>query len=200
MKVPVTCMADYRIWSSRSRSLKPLTDVGGRAAAAALRPVAGAVGAVAEVGAGLERRAVDRLLDGGELERLLADSRLQAMVSQVVGSEGAAQVVDKFFGSRLFDRLVDGLLASDGLWRLVDEVAASPAVMAAVSQQGLGFADQLGNAVRARSRKGDRRLERAADRLAGHKTTVSGQIPVQGDGDGQPTADLQATPRSGSAL
>jgi hypothetical protein len=57
------------------------------------------------------------------------------------------------------------LLASDGLWRLVGVVAASPAVRAAVSQQGLGFADQVGDVVRARSRKGDRRLGGAAHRL-----------------------------------
>jgi hypothetical protein len=56
-------------------------------------------------------------------------------------------------------------LVSDGLWRLIDEIASSPAVRAAVSQQGLGFADQLGDVVRERSRKGDRRLERVADRL-----------------------------------
>src|SRR5205807_2245900 len=87
------------------------------------------------------------------------------IVAQVVGSEGAAQLIDTFFDSGLFDRLVDRLLASDGLWRLVDVIAASPAVRAAVSQQGLGFADQVGDAVRARSRKGDRRLERAARRL-----------------------------------
>jgi hypothetical protein len=96
-------------------------------------------------------------------------------------------LIDTFFDSGLFDRLADRLLASDGLWRLVDEIAASPTVRAAVSQQGLGFADQVGEAVRARSRKGDRRLERAADRLMGRHPAESRQIRTQGDEDGQPT-------------
>ena len=179
-------MADDHTRNSRSRPLEPLTDIGGRAAAAALRPLTGAVGAAAEAGIGLEQRALDRLLESGELERLLASTRLQAIVAQVVESDGATQLIDTFFDSGLFDRFVDRLLASDGLWRLVDVIAASPSVRAAVSQQGLGFADQVGEAVRARSRKGDRRLERAADRLRRHPTE-SPQLPTQGDEDGPPT-------------
>jgi hypothetical protein len=182
----MTRMADEPTRNSRSRPFKPLTDIGGRAAAATLRPLTGAVGAAAEAGIGLEQRAVDRLLESGELERLLDSTRLQAIVAQVVGSEGATELIDTFFDSGLFDRFVDRLLSSDGLWRLVDEIAASPAVRAAVSQQGLGFADQVGDAVRVRSRNGDRRLERAADRLMGRHLTESRQIPTQRDEDGQP--------------
>lgn len=180
-------MAHDHTRNSRSRPLKPLTDIGGRAAAATLRPLAGVVGAAAGAGIGLERRAVDRLLESGEVERFLASARLQAIVAQVVESEGATQVIDTFFDSGLFDRFVDRLLSSDGLWRLVDEIAASPTVRAALSQQGLGFADQVGEAVRARSRKGDRRFERAADRLMRRQPTQSPRILTQGDGDGQPT-------------
>jgi hypothetical protein len=180
-------MANDNRRNSRSGPLKPLTDIGGRAAAATLRPLTGAVGAAAEAGISLEQRVVDRLLESGELERLLDSARLQAILAQVVGSSGAAQLIDTFFDSGLFDRLVDRLLASDGLWRLVDVIAASPAVRAAVSQQGLGFADQVGDAVRARSRKGDRRLERAADRLMRRHPTDPRQIQTQGDDDGQPT-------------
>ncbi len=179
-------MADDQTRNSRSGPLKPLADLGGRAAAATLRPLAGAVGAAAEAGIGLEQRAVDRLLESGELERLLASPRLQAIVAQVVESDGATQLIDTFFESGLFDRFVDRLLASDGLWRLVDQIAASPTVRAAVSQQGLGFADQVGDAVRARSRRGDRRLERAADHLRRREPTGSQEIPTQGDEDGQP--------------
>ena len=151
--------------NSRSRTFGPLAGLGGRAASATLRPLTGAVGAVAEAGISLEQHAVDRLLDSGELERVLDSARLQAIVGQLIRSEGATRLIDAFFDSGLFDRVVDRLLVSDGLWRLIDEVASSPAVMAAVSQQGLGFADQLGDVVRERSRKGDRRLERVADRL-----------------------------------
>ena len=180
-------MANDNTRKARSRPLKPLTDIGGRAAAASLRPLSGVVSAAAEAGISLEQRTVDRLLESGEFERLLDSARLQAIVAQVVGGEGATQLIDTFFDSGLFDRFVDRLLSSDGLWRLVDEIAASPTVTAAVSQQGLGFADQVGEAVRARSRKGDRRLERAADRLIRRNPTESPQIPTQGDEDGQPT-------------
>ena len=180
-------MANDHTRNSRLRPLKPLTDIGGRVAAATLRPLTGAVGTVAEAGIGLEQRAVDRLIESGELEGVLDSARLQAIISQVVSSDGATRLIDTFFDSGLFDRFVDRLLASDGLWRLVDEIAASPAVMAAVSQQGLGFADQVGDAVRARSRRGDRRLERAAERLIRRQPTESRQIPTQGDEDGHPT-------------
>jgi hypothetical protein len=130
---------------------------------------------------------VDRLLASGELERVLASAQLQAGIAQLLKSDGAAQLIDTFFDSGLFDRVVDRLLSSDGLWQLIDVVAASPAVRAAVSQQGLGFADQVGEAVRTRSRRADRRLERAADRLIGRHPAESGQIPTQGDKGERPT-------------
>jgi hypothetical protein len=231
-------MANDHTGNSRLRPLKSLTDIGGRAAAATLRPLVGAVGAAAEAGIDLEQRTLDRLLESGEFERLLDSERLQAIVAQVVGSDGATQSIDKFFDSGLFDqfidrllfregatqlidklfdsglvdrlidrllfgegatqlidklfdsglvdRLIDRLLSSDGLWRLIDEIAASPTVRAAVSQQGLGFADQVGDSVRSRSRKADRRLERAAGRLARRHPPASLEIPTQDDDDGQP--------------
>ena len=119
----------------------------------------------------------------GEIERVLDSTRLQAIVGQAISSEGATRLIDTFFDSGLFDRVVDRLLASDGLWRLIDEVASSPAVMAAVSQQGLGFADQLGDVVRERSRKGDRRLERVADRVMRRDRTGVATTPTQGGED-----------------
>ena len=170
---------------SRPRTFGPLADLGGRAASATLRPLTGAVGAVAEAGISLEQHAVDRLLESGELERLLDSARLHAIVAQVIRSEGATQLIDTFFESGLFDTVVDRLLVSDGLWRLIDEVASSPAVMEAVSQQGLGFADQLGDVVRERSRNGDRRVERVADRLMRRDRTASRRTPTQ-DGEDHP--------------
>lgn len=180
-------MPNDRITNSRSRALQPLAYVGGRAVGATLRPLTGVVGAAAEAGLDLQRRALDRLLDSGEIEAVLSSTRFQAVVKQVVESEGATRLIDVFFDSGLFDRFVDRLLASDALWRLVDEVAASPAVTAAVSQQGLGFADQVGGALRERSRRADRRVERAADRVRRRAPTEPGQIPTQrGEGE-EPT-------------
>jgi hypothetical protein len=121
------------------------------------------------LGVGAERHAVDRLLAGGELERMLNgtlnDARIQAVLQRVLASDGAKELVDGFFDSGLFDHLIERLLASDALWRLVDEVAQSPSVLAALSQQSLGFAGQVGQAARDRSRKADDRFERVANRV-----------------------------------
>jgi hypothetical protein len=109
------------------------------------------------------------VLDSGELERILTaalnDVRVQAMMRRALASDGARRLVDGFFDSGLFDHFIERLLASDGLWRLVDEIAQSSSVRAALSQQGFGFADQIGGAVRDRSRKADHRVERSAGRL-----------------------------------
>jgi hypothetical protein len=163
-------VANQHVNSSRPGVWHGLSSIGTRAAAATVKPLAGPVNAAAEAGIGLQRRAVDRLLDSGELEHLLASPRLQAIVKQVIESDGAKMLVDAFFDSGLFERLVDRLLASAALWHLVDEIADSPAVTAAISQQGLGFADQVTTEVRGRSRKADDWLERAAHRLIGRRS------------------------------
>lgn len=158
-------MAEHPYNRSRPSVLRGLAVVGGRAAAVGVRPFSGVVGAAAEAGMDLERRAMDRLIEGRELERLLASSRLQTVASQAFDSDGARRLIDALFDSGLFDHFVDRLLASDALWELVDRIAVSPAVTAAISQQGLGFADQVGDEVRTRSRNADAWLERAAHRL-----------------------------------
>lgn len=143
--------------------------LGRRAAATTLRPVGRAVGVAIDAGTSLERRALDRVLDGDEIDRIvtttLDSERLQLTARRALESEGAQRLVDSFFDSGLFDHLLQRLGESPALWRLIDEIAQSPAVMAAVSQQGLGFADQVGDEMRTRSRRADDWLERAARRL-----------------------------------
>lgn len=151
--------------------LHELASIGDRAAAAAMRPLTGALGTAAGAGIGLQRRAIDRILDSGELDRLLASPRLQSVVEQVLESDGAKTLIDSFFESALFERFIERLSGSDALWRLVDEIVQSPAVTAAISQQGLGFADQVGAEVRGRSRKADDWLERFAQRLIHRRAT-----------------------------
>jgi hypothetical protein len=96
---------------------------------------------------------------------VLDSARIQAAIQRALESDSARRVVAGFFDSGLFDEFLDRLSKSDALWRLIDEIAGSPAVTAAISQQGLGFADQVGGEVRARSRKADDWLERTARRL-----------------------------------
>jgi hypothetical protein len=164
-----TTMVDDERANSRSRVLRPLAQIGSRAASTTLRPITGAAAVAVEAGATLERRAVRRVLDSPEFERLFSATldrpEVQAMIKQALGSVGARQLIASFFDSGLFDEFADRLLASKGLWRLVDDVAGSPAVNAAITQQSLGFADQVAGEVRTRSRKADDLLERLASRL-----------------------------------
>ncbi len=136
----------------------------------ATRPIGRAMGAALEAGTSLERRAIDRVLDSEEIDRIvittLDSERLQTTVRRALESDGAQRIVDALFDSGLLDRVFQRLGESESLWRLVDEIAQSPAVLAAVSQQGLGFADQVGDEVRSRSRRADDWLERAARRFA----------------------------------
>jgi len=171
--------------SSRSGELQELASLGGRVAAFGFRPLNAAIGATLEAGVSLERRAVDRVLDSRELERIVStaldSTRVQVALRQALDSEGARQVVDSFFDSNLYNQAIERLAASDALWRLIDEIAVSPAVTAAISQQGLGFADQVGDEMRVRSRKADDWLERAARRLT-HRHPRA--LPAEADASG----------------
>lgn len=168
--------------NSRLGPLGPLVGFGARAATATLRPIFGVAEAAAGAGLSLERRAVNRVLESDELERVVVvainSEHIQAALKQALASDGAAQLVDTLFDSGLIDHLFERLLASDSLWHLIDEIAGSPAVTAAISQQGLGFADQVGDQVRERSRKADAWMERAARRLIGRQPTV---LPAEPD-------------------
>lgn len=177
--------------------LPSLGGIPGRAAASALRPIGDAVGAAAEVGLGLQRRAVDRVLESYELERVITtaanSAHVQAALVQATQSETVDRLVDSLFESgaidRLLARLIDTgaldrflarMLASPGLWQMIDEIAASPAVTAAISQQGLGFADQVGGEVRERTRRADDWVERAARRLAHRQPRMGPPQPDAG--------------------
>ncbi len=167
---------------TRLGPLRPLVGFGTRAAAATLRPIVGVAGAAAGAGLSLERRAVNRVLESDELERVVVvainSEHIQAALKQALASDGASELVDSLFDSGLIDHLFERLLASDSLWHLIDEIAGSPAVTAAISQQGLGFADQVGDQVRERSRKADDWMERAARRLIGRQPRV---LPAEPD-------------------
>jgi uncharacterized RDD family membrane protein YckC len=146
----------------RSRAARPLSAIGSLAAAS-LKP--------------LREGATEVVLDSQLFQSLLADAldseQVQTALTRALETEGAEHVVETLFESGLVDEFVDCLLTSKALWRLVDEIAASPAVTAAVTQQSLGFADQVGGELRSRARHADDWILQKA-RRGGHGDRPSG--------------------------
>lgn len=176
--------------STRARVLRPLADLGGRVTAPARRPLTGAIEAAAHAGLELERRALDRVLDSSELERIimtaLASPHVQLAARRALASDGTRRLVDSFFDSGLFDHFITRLAESEALWHLIDDIAQSPTVTMAISQQGLGFADQVGAEVRHRSRSADDWLGRTARRLAHRQPKPAADEPQSSDGPESP--------------
>jgi hypothetical protein len=114
------------------------------------------------------RRVVDRMLADGIVEqttaRILEGPELERAVETALESAAAERLVAQVIDSRLLDEAVRRLLESEDLWLLVEEIARSPAVTEAITQQSMGFADQVADGVRAGSRRADVWLERAARR------------------------------------
>jgi hypothetical protein len=118
--------------------------------------------------ADVPRRVVDRMLADGIVEqttaRILEGPELERAVETALESAAAERLVGQVIESRLLDEAVRRLLESEELWLLVDEIARSPAVTEAITQQSMGFADQVAGGMRAGSRRADVWLERAARR------------------------------------
>jgi hypothetical protein len=109
------------------------------------------------------------IADHDVVERLATPIARSGAVERLVGDALQSQVTEELAGraidSALMDQIVERLLASEDLWILVDEIAASPAVTAAISRQGMGLADQFAGVVRERSTRADDRIERSLRRL-----------------------------------
>jgi hypothetical protein len=122
-------------------------------------------------------RVVDVALDSERLRETLVAALerpgAERLIASALDSPGMERLVRRAVDSRLADetvvRLVDEtvsrLAEREALWVLIDEIARSPAVMEAISQQGMGFADQVAGDMRERSRNADARLEHVALRL-----------------------------------
>jgi hypothetical protein len=106
-------------------------------------------------------RLLELTLESAGAERLLAvalaSPGVERMLTQIVDS----QVVDATV-ARVIDETAERLPRSEAVWTLVDEIAASPAVTDAITQQGAGFADEVAGRVRERSKTADARLEKLA--------------------------------------
>jgi hypothetical protein len=126
-------------------------------------------------------RTVVQAVDGEQAHRALAaalDSpALERAVVQVIESRLADDAV-----ARIVDRTIARLPENPALWSLVDEVAQSPAVRDAISHQSAGFAEELAEDVRERSRRADEQLEGAARRLMHWRRSAGphGPLPQSG--------------------
>ena len=160
----------------------------GAVGSAALRPLSGAVlttldavlasrlaGEVVDrvVASPVAERAVSRALAGPLVEQLAQDlvryAVLERAAETLLDGDAIDRVADAALESPAMERLVARILESDEVWVLVDEIAGSPQVTRAISQQGMGFADQVAGGVRARSRNADAWLERGARRALRRK-------------------------------
>ncbi len=90
---------------------------------------------------------------------------LEPMLQRALNSPEAERLTQELIDSRVTSALLRELPDNDELWRLIDEIAQSPAVTEAIGRQSLSFADQMAGVMRSRSRDADDRVERIARRL-----------------------------------
>jgi hypothetical protein len=103
---------------------------------------------------------VRELLTPETVDRALESPELQQLVDRVLESPMAESAL-----SRVMDDALGRLPESPALWALIEQVVSSPAVTTAITQQGMGVADEVAQDLRSRSRGGDALLERAAHRM-----------------------------------
>lgn len=130
---------------------------------------------------GIVEQISDRVIEGPELEHVVStaldsdqvqnalaravDSEgVERLLRRLIASPGSERIVALVLDSPLLTEAITGLLESEELWILVDEIARSPSVTEAISHQGMGFADQVADQLRDRSRGADAWLERTAHR------------------------------------
>jgi hypothetical protein len=155
--------------------------------ATTVRYVAGGVGRVTvvvsqqAVGSALANGDVDRLaariVDGPELDRIVARALESPGVERIVARIIESPVVQEAI-ARVVDDVVVRLRDSDALWSLVEEIVQSPVVTDAIAHQGVGFADEVNDQIRERSRNVDAKLERAAWRLLRRRPQPGGAAPA----------------------
>jgi hypothetical protein len=127
------------------------------AASATMLPLAGLTWRAFWLGVGLAPRAAAAVLrSAGE------DEFAQRQLEAALNSKSATTIAGIAARSAAFEELLKHLPSNDGLWSLIDTVAASPAVRGAVARQGYGLADEVGVEVRGRARSADDYLERVA--------------------------------------
>jgi hypothetical protein len=131
---------------------------------------------------GMVEHVAARVLKGPELARLvelgMGSEHLEAamvgalespgaerLLARAVESPAMERLVAQVIQSQLLDETFQRLLESPELWVMIEEIARSPAVTEAITQQSLGFADQVAVELRRGSSGADEWLERTARRV-----------------------------------
>ena len=137
-----------------------------RTAGAGAGRVTGVAGDIAlgALDALLASRAVDRALERVSTH-VLESPAVAHVVAEILESPATERLVVQVVDSHMLDVVLTRLLEREELWLMIEEIAGSPVVTAAVTQQSRGFADQVAAGVRAGSSGADGWLERAADRV-----------------------------------
>jgi hypothetical protein len=124
--------------------------------------------------AGIAQRVADRLLEDGIVEQI---------AERAFSGPELERMLAVAFESALPEEVIAQLLASEAVWILVDEIARSPSVTEAITQQSTGFLDQVAGKARDRSREADTTVQRLAQRLSrrrrhGSDTEHNGEADV----------------------
>jgi hypothetical protein len=152
-------------------SVETVLRTGGYVGASLTRPVVrkASDAAVATLDAVLDSRLaadmVERVaaspLAGRALHAALEGPLVEALARDLV----RYRVAERLLSEELAEQTAARVLESEELWVLVEAIARSPAVTAAIARQSVGFADQVAGGVRARSRSADAWLELRARRI-----------------------------------
>ncbi|HEX4186551.1 MAG TPA: hypothetical protein VHY83_01515 [Solirubrobacteraceae bacterium] len=151
---------------------------------------------------GIAEQIVTGVLQGPELEeiitsaldseqardgvaRMLESEASERLLDRLISSPAGERLVAQVLASPLMEETVTGLLESEELWVLVDEIARSPAVTEAITTQSASFAGQVTDRVRGSSRDADAWVERAARRMLRRRKADAG--PSAAGRDGRPT-------------
>jgi hypothetical protein len=123
-------------------------------------------------------RTVVHVVDGEQAQRALAGALESPAIERAVAQVINSRLVDDAV-ARIVDRTLVQLPDSPALWSLIETIASSQAVRDILTQQGTGFAEEIADDVRGRSRQADAQLERAARRLL-HWRRSAGPLPEAG--------------------
>lgn len=139
----------------------------------------------AVVGSEAVQETIERVLSGpavaSALETILSPETIDMIADEVARSQMVQKITVAAIEAGEIAPIIDALLEREELWILVQTIAESPAVIDAIRQQGFGFADQVGDEVRGRTRTADEILARTARTFIGRSERMKAQMPSDDD-------------------